>query len=92
MILKKEKLINVGGQVYIDIRSDQVAQNRAKKTDMVVIVGDEYITIPFRKLRFGKKITTQVFQMQYPPHETYTLLSYKWENPQKLTPLQKLLN
>ena len=92
MILIKKKLININGQIYCDVRSDEVARHRAKKSDMRIVVGDETILIPYGKLRYGRKITKEEFQMIYPPFEKYHLISYKWVNPQKLTELQvKLL-
>mgnify|MGYP001560933942 CR=1 FL=1 len=92
MILRKTKLIRIGNETFVDVRSDEVTRHRAKKSDMRIIVGDEYCDIPYGKLRWGKKITKEVFQMIYPPFEKYTLISFRWSNPQKLTSLQiKLL-
>ena len=88
MILRKTKLIRIGNDTFVDVRSDEVARNRAKKSDMRIVVGDETILIPYGKLRYGRKITKEEFQMMYPPFEKYTLISYKWKNPQKLSPLQ----
>lgn len=92
MIFRKQKLIKYKDELYCDLRSDEVALCRQKKQDARIIVGDEYIDILFRNLRWGKKITKEEFQMKYPPYEKYTLLSYKWTNPQKMTELQIKLN
>ena len=92
MIVYKQKLIRIGNEIYCDIRSDEIALCRKKKQDLRIVVGNEYVDIPYGKLRHGRQVTKEEFTMIYFPFEKYTLISYKWVNAQKLTPLQiKLL-
>lgn len=93
MIVHIKKKIFLEGQEWVDIRSDIISRHRAKKSDMRIVVGNETILIPYGKLRYGRKINKEVFDMQYPPFEKYHLISFPWRDPQKLTELQvKLLS
>ena len=88
MILKKTKLITHKGDIFVDLRSDEIERLRATKKTARIIVGDEFMDLPAGKLRFGKQITNEIFPMRFYPYGNYTLISFKWKPIGKLTELQ----
>lgn len=88
MIIKRTKLIKIGNEEMVDLRSYEVAYHRKHKKTARVVVGDEFMDLNPAKLRWFKLIDPQVHQMRYPPFESYQLFSYVWRPSGKLTPLQ----
>lgn len=78
MIIEKTKLLLHKGVTYVDLRTDEIERIKQKKGVTRIVVGDKYMDLPYARIRFGKKITEEVFQMQYYPFGQYQLLSYKW--------------
>lgn len=88
MTIYKQKLILQNQKQYVDIWSTEIDDHKRRGKDIRVVIKDEYMDIPRKDFKRGKHFTTEVFNMQYAPFGTYTLISFEWENPQKIEPLK----
>ena len=78
MIFTKTEPFFFKGEKYVDLRTDEIDLIKQKRGVTRVILGDEFMDIPYSKIRWGKKITTKVFDMKYPPYGTFQLISFRW--------------
>lgn len=66
------------GKQYVDIRSYEAQNHIDRKATVRIVVGNEFMDIPYTKLKKKTIITPEPIQSKFNPNQKYYLWSYEW--------------
>lgn len=89
MIIKRNRLTPRQGKIYCDVYDYIVKDALKKHKDLEIQVGQEKMTLPYKKLKDYEILTDMIFKSKWGGKD-YKLFSYKWQADKKLTEDEKL--